>query len=189
MNASRILIFVFVIGAAIAIGWYIDRPSPLSRTAPLEVPDNVDYYLTLFNYQSLDQLGQLHYQLKSPYLEHFRREDISQIQQPDLNVYQDEQHWHASSESGLLRHETEVLEMNNQVTLTQKTGTDLTRLTSDQIIFISEKDVIDIPVPLNLESADFKLDAGNARLDMKSGNHQFERVKAIYQRTARQVSG
>lgn len=189
MNAARILIFIVVIGIAITIGWYVDKPTPLSRTAPLEVPDNVDYYLTQFNYQSLDQLGELHYQLKSPYLEHFRREDISQIQQPDLNVYRDKNHWHASSEYGLLRHKSEVLEMNNKVTLKQMAGSDLTRLTSERMIFISGQNMIKIPTPLNLNSGDLELAADNAELDMKSGNHQFQRVKAVYQRSVQQVSG
>lgn len=189
MSATRLLIFIAVVGAAITIGWYVDRPTPLSRTAPLEVPDNVDYYLTQFSYQSLNQQGQLHYQLESPYLEHFRREDVSQIQQPDLNVYRDDIRWYASSESGLLRHESEVLEMNDNVTLKQVTGSELTLLTSEQMIFISQQNLIKIPTSLNLDSGDLKLVAGNAKLDMKSGNHQFERVKAVYHRNAQQVSG
>ena len=81
-----VVIFIAVVGA-IAAGWIYQSKSKTTTQRPeLEIPTDIDYFLAELKYRIFNQAGSLDYQLRSPYLEHFARDDISRVKQPVVDV-------------------------------------------------------------------------------------------------------
>ena len=94
MKSFYVAAVIVVIFAAISVGWVYQSRSKLATVSPeLEIPTDIDYFLAELKYQIIDKSGSLDYQLDSPYLEHFPRDDISLIQQPIINVYRETGDW------------------------------------------------------------------------------------------------
>ena len=74
-----IMVLITVLGA-IAVGWvYESRSNNNLARAELEIPTDIDFFLSQLNYRVFNSSGDLDYQLQSPYLEHFIKNDISRI--------------------------------------------------------------------------------------------------------------
>ncbi len=180
MKPWQLLTAIIAIAGAVSLGWFFEpRPGLLTR-APLQVPDNIDYYLANFSYTALDEDGSPRFELKSPYLEHYIREDVSQIQQPFI-VYQAEPHqWRASAKQGSLSHPQELLELQRQVDL-QRTGEQPPlQLTTEVMILETRSDQIELPEALTITTDNMLLQAGNGSLDMHRNYFQFNQVRTTY---------
>ncbi len=82
-----VVVFIAVVGA-VAVGWVYESKSKTTTQRPeLEIPTDIDYFLTELNYRIFNRAGSLDYQLQSPYLEHFIRDDVSRVKQPVVEVY------------------------------------------------------------------------------------------------------
>ena len=177
-----VLITAGVAIAAIA-GWLFDfkrdaRPQPL-----LQAPDNIDYYMKQVNYRAFNTDGLIQYHLRTPYLEHFIREDSSHLQTPDLDYFADSERWHARSESAILVHPDETLTFNDEVNLRRIEGAGPVQLRSQIMILRSREEQMEIPVDMTMQQPGLTLQAAAAILDMKQKRHRFTRVKAVYQDT------
>ena len=181
MKFRFLFIFMLSLVAAIISGWFFDRQSLPVVQNPLQIPDNIDYYLAGIKLKTYNEQGEPHYQLNSPYLEHFVREDISMIQQPDIRYFDQQADWQMSSRQGKLIHQDETLELNQDASLQRQRPQQWLLVKSEQMIFHPNQETIHLPQPLTLHSNELELKADSARLDIKNNHHLFQRVSAIYQ--------
>lgn len=181
MKASHILIILLVLIAALTAGWFIESRPTLSIKAPLQVPDNIDYYLAEVSLRSYDDSGAPRYQLQSPYLEHYIREDLSRIDQPDIHYFAKNNQWQITADKGSLLHQNQVFSLSQQARLQRIDPLNPMLLTSDLMIFTPDTEQVEIPQALRIETNDLKLLADSATMDIKNNRHEFHRVKATYQ--------
>ncbi len=179
-------IFILVIGVAIAvsIGWFFDTRPVISKTSELKVPDNIDYYLSGVHFKAFDQDGNPQYILQSPYLEHFIREDRSDINQPAIQYYSDDQRWHILARQGSLHHPTEIFQLSHQVEMQRLDEIDPIQLEAELMEFNPKQDLVNIPQSLTLKTDELQLQAESAIFDLQNKRHQLNRVQASYQRGA-----
>jgi LPS export ABC transporter protein LptC len=189
MRFYYFLLIVAGIAIALTVGWFIDkRPSPVSENE-LQVPDNIDYYLEALTYRSYDSDGNLQYLLSSPRLEHFIREDRSVITHPDINYFETPAEWHIKAQQGSLQHADERLTLQNDVVVKRMNSQEPLTLYSNYMQLDPRNDLANFPQPIEVKSPGLHLQAQSAMLNMKSNQHQFHRVNAIYRREAPHVSG
>ena len=180
MKPWHLIVAVIAIVGALSLGWFFDpRPSLIPRSL-LQVPDNIDYYLADFRYQAMDEDGKPHFELQSPYLEHYIREDISQIRQPFIIYRTDPFQWQVSALQGSLAHQQELLRLEQQVDLQRISGQQPLRLNTEVMILETANDLVEMPEALTLTTDNLWLQADNASLYMNKNYYQFNRVKATY---------
>lgn len=180
MKSSYLLITIMFISAALGIGWFFDNRLPKIAINTLEVPDNIDYYLSNLKYRSMNQQGSLHYQLKTPYLEHYIQQDTSHLQQPNLQFYGDNSTWFIQAETGRLQHKEEQFTLLKQVELKRDSPQQPMLLTTDLMVLQARDNLIQIPQSMTLIASNLKLQAKSAVLDMNKNSYQFEQVNATF---------
>lgn len=124
MKLSTVLL-VFIAGiAAIAVGWiYQSKTEPDEATAELDIPIDIDYYLSGVRYRVMSSEGLLDYELRTPYLEHYIQGDISRITAPKMDIYRNNRHWRASAQMAELQHGNNILTMIDNVSF-ERSGED-----------------------------------------------------------------
>jgi LPS export ABC transporter protein LptC len=181
MTTRFALVIISGIAIAAIVGWLFDfKKAPLPQQL-LQAPDNIDYYMKQVNYRAFDSRGLLQYHLRTPYLEHFIREDASHLQTPDLEYFADKEQWHARSNTAVLVHADEVLTFRQNVDLRRVQGAQPLELQSEVLILRSREEQMEIPVAMTLKQPGLHLQAQDALLDMKLKRHRFNGVKAVYQ--------
>lgn len=182
IHGSYLLAIIALIAVASAVGWFYDRRAPVTAiTSSLEVPDNVDYYLSQVKLRSMNRRGTLHYQLLSPYLEHYIREDISHIEQPEIQFNGMQSGWSIQSKTGTLQHKDERFELQQQVVMLQNNSDDPLKMNTELMILKPRSNLVEIPKFVTVVSSRIDLKAANALLDIDRNYHRFNRVKAIHQ--------
>ncbi len=183
MKLRFLLMFIVTLIGAIIAGWFFDRQHLSIVQNPLQIPDNIDYYLSGVKLKTFNQQGTPGYQLNSPYLEHFVREDISIIQQPDIRYFSDSADWLMAAEQGKLIHREDIIELQQKASIKRNQINSSMHLTSEQMIFNPDQETVELPVALRMQKDQLDLKAQSALLDMKHEHHVFQRVNAIYQTT------
>ena len=180
---SRILIFVLVLGiVAIAIGWvYESRLAPREETAELQIPDNIDYFLTNLNYRAVNESGELDYEFSSPRLEHHTLDDISLIETPLLNIYRAADQWQVNAQRGELQPRENLLWLHQQVVM-QKFGADPFELQAESIRFEPDKDLVSSETSVLMRSKQARIEAEAAVFDLAAGIYRLNKTRAVYYR-------
>lgn len=181
MKTGYILLGLAGIVSALGIGWFFDSQKVISRQNLLKVPDNIDYYLAGVNYHAYNDQGLTRFQLRSPYLEHFIREDTSALTRPMIDYYTDSGQWQLSAKTGRLQHKTEIFQLQQEASVRSLNSTDPFVINSELMVFKSETERLEIPQALQIDSEQLKLNAASAVLDLKNNLHEFVRVKATYE--------
>jgi LPS export ABC transporter protein LptC len=180
MRSGLIILILLAALIAIASGWFIDTKNVISTKPELQVPDNIDYYLAGVDYRAFAQSGQPRYQLKTPYMEHFIREDASHMQSPDLSYHSDNSHWQLNAGEGIMRHATETFELTHQARIERRNGHTPFTLTTEAVVFQAQKETLVLPHPIQLQTGTMTLQAEKATLDIGNNRHFFTAVKAIH---------
>lgn len=189
MKTRLLLLTLLGIAAALFSGWFIDNQKVVTATNPLQVPDNIDYYLAGVNYRAFNESGSPHMQLQTPYLEHYIREDISQLETPELQYFTDSGEWRLSAQQGSLQHASDVFELIDEARLRRVEPADALLLTTQKLIFRSRQEQLEVPQALQITTDGLQLQAANALMDMRNKRHEFFRVKAIYRSRSNHVPG
>lgn len=182
MKFNGQILLVIVAGLmAIIVGWFYQERMQQrdSSTAELEIPDNIDYYFTDMTYRVVRDSGETDYVFESPRLEHRVRGDTSHIQQPAVTIYRDNAIWTLNAETGKLKHATEVLKLQQQVTM-QKQGQQSLRLESEQAVFESKAEIVTFPSTVLITSDDARISATSATLDVKNNVYRFNQARTVY---------
>lgn len=180
MKLRLLLLTLVGIGLALFYGWFVDSRREQTTVSPLQVPDNIDYYLAEVDYLALSRDGTPHLHLQTPYLEHFIREDISQLTTPRLRYHAGPVEWRLQARQGTLIHGSETFEMIDEAKLERvDTGNPL-QLSSDKLVFHSSEELLVAPGRVRITARGVVLNAANAAFDLANQRHRFDDVKATY---------
>jgi LPS export ABC transporter protein LptC len=102
--------------AAVTIGWFYEPKITVSRS-DLEIPTNIDYFLAELQYKSMNEQGNLDFEMQSPYLEHLIASNISLIDQPTIQIYRNLNDWQIESLTGKLFHQQNSLQLAKNVVM------------------------------------------------------------------------
>jgi len=181
MKASYLLSITLLVSAALGLGWFFENRIPQLETNSLQVPDNIDYYLSNINYRSMNQQGSVHYRFQSSYLEHYIREDISHIDQPSIQFNGEKSHWLIQAKNGKIQHKQEIFELHQQVELRNQSSRDPMLVNTQLMIMKPQNNLIEIPQSMTVITDNLNMQATSAVLDIDQNNHKFTGVKATYQ--------
>ena len=190
MKLRLLLLTLLGIAVALFAGWFLDEPPAPEVVDQLRVPDNIDYYLADVDYRAFNESGTVRYQLQTPYLEHYIREDISHLRVPRLHYHDDDgSQWRLGADEGSLLHASEQFELRQQALLERQHGDRPMQLASQVFRFDSQAEQLEVPQDLTLTSPGLQLNAANALLDIGNQRYRFHRVRAVYQRTGDNAAG
>ncbi len=138
MKLSSIILVVAAGVIAIAVGWiYQSQNKSTDTRAKLEIPVDIDYYLSKVKYRVMAKSGDLDYELRSPYLQHFKREDISRMDKPEINIYRNGQQWQVEANTAEMKHKINTLELIENVRLKNMKS----RINADRALFDLNKNI------------------------------------------------
>ena len=176
---TSVMVLIAVLGA-IAVGWiYESRSKDILVGLELEIPTDIDFFLSGMNYRVFDKSGNLDYQLHSPYLEHFIKDDISRIEQPMIRVYRESGDWQVKASRGNILHRQEWLQLDSNVVM-QKLGGDSIQFRSESMLFKPELDLVVSEVNVIIESDRAKISGDEAVFDLRNEIYSLKNTRAIY---------
>jgi LPS export ABC transporter protein LptC len=174
-----ILIFIAVLGA-IAVGWVYESRSKDTLVQPeLEIPTDIDFFLSSMDYRAFNKSGNLDYQLQSPYLEHFIKDDISRIETPLIHVYRDSGDWQIKAARGNILHRQEWLQLDKNVVM-QRLGANAMQVRSESMLFKPDQDLIASQGRVTIESSSAKISGDNAVFDLRNNVYSLKNTRGIY---------
>ncbi len=178
---TRIVIFLLVLGfGAVAVGWvYESRLRQQVETRELVIPDNIDYFLTNFNYRAMNTEGRLDYSLDSPRLEHYPLGDISRIETPSLQIFRDAEPWQVDALHGEIEHRANLLRLRNRVVL-QRTGPAALRMLTEHLLFEPERDLVTSETEVLMLGQGSRIEADSAVFDLAGRVYRFGKTRATY---------
>jgi LPS export ABC transporter protein LptC len=176
-----IIVVVLIAGLiAIAAGWiYQSRSTSLAIRPALDIPSDIDYFMTDFTYRVIDETGNLDYQFQSRYLEHYTQDDISRIEAPVVLVYETNDDWRAEAVIGEMRHRSNTMQLSDNVVM-QKMGGDPMLVRSESIIFEPDRDLFVADQGLVIESSNALIAADEAVFDLHNQVYKLKNTKAVY---------
>ena len=165
---------------AIAAGWIYQSLSTSLVTRPaLDIPSDIDYFMTDFTYRVIDKTGNLDYQFQSRYLEHYTEDDVSRIEAPVLLVYETNDHWRVEAVIGELYHRSNTMQLSDNVVM-QKMGSDPMLVRSENILFEPDRDLFVADQGLVIESPNALIAADEAVFDLHNQVYKLKNTKAVY---------
>lgn len=177
----RILLSVLALGlAAIAAGWiYESRQKSVDADSEIEIPDNIDYYLTGMTLRAMNDDGRLDYSFSSPRLEHRPRNDTSYLETPSLQIFRNDEQWQVDSQQGRFQHEQNIMLLNRRVVM-ERAGPDALRLTTQSVRFEPDQDRVTVDSPLTVVSGGTRIEAQSAVFDLDRQIYSMQKTSAIY---------
>lgn len=177
----RPLVFILVLGVlAIAVGWiYESRLRAPAQPARLDIPDNIDYFLTNLHYRAVDDLGRLDYEFESRRLEHRPLNDTSLIDQPALRIFRDTERWRISAQQGELQHAEKLMWLRRQV-VAHKSGGVPFELRTESMRFDPVRDLVQSDSGVLLSSPRSRIEADSAVFDLAARIYRLGRTRALY---------
>ena len=136
------IVFLLIAGViAIASGWIYQSQTTSGLAKPeLEIPVDIDYYLSQVTYKVMNDDGNLDYRLSTPYLEHYKHEDVSRLETPIIDLYRNNEHWRVQATAAELRHEENTLSLINNVAM-DKAGEKPVSIKADKAVFDMDNNI------------------------------------------------
>jgi LPS export ABC transporter protein LptC len=131
------------------------------------------------NYRVFNSSGGLDYQLQSPYLEHFIKNDISRIEKPVIQVFREGGDWQVEALNGTIFHQQEWVQLDNNVVMEQM-GAESIRVRSDSILFKPGQDLVSTKTTVIIESNGARITGDQAIFDLRNEVYSLNNTRAIY---------
>ena len=180
MRPLTLIMLIIAVLGAVAVGWVYEASSKDTLVRPeLEIPTDIDFFLSQMNFRVFDNTGSLNYQLQSAYLEHFIKDDISHIEQPVIRVYRESGDWQVEALSGNILHQLEWLQLEKNVLL-QKLGANPLRIRSENLVFKPDEDLLIIDSRVVIESDSAKISGDNAVFNLGNESYSLKNTRATY---------
>ena len=177
----RLLVLVIILGiCAIALGWvYESRLRPEDEKTDLNIPSNIDYFLTNLHYRAMNIEGTLDYEFNSPRLEHYPGADVSNIEQPSVQIYRETDHWLVDALDGELLHGENILRLRNQVVI-QKRGDNPFQMYTESIRFEPDRDLVSSEAKVLIRNKQGQIEAEQAVFDLAGQIYRFSKTHSIF---------
>lgn len=180
MKISSVFLLISAVAIAVAAGWIYQSQSKVSEIrAEIEIPVDIDYYLSTANFRIMNEEGILDYQLRTPYLQHFKGDDISKIDMPEIDIYRKNQHWQVVAQTAEMLHKLNTLKLIDDV-LMERQGDDPIRFSAEIMHFESDLDLITSERRVRLVSKNSTIDADKAVFDLDKNIYRFSKTRAVY---------
>ena len=180
MKLSSLFLLISAVVIAIAAGWIYQSQSKMTESrAEIEIPVDIDYYLSKVNYRVMNEEGLLDYHLKTPYLQHYRGDDISKIDTPEIDIYRKNDHWQLNAKIAEMRHKQKTLLLIDDVVM-EKQGDDAMVFSAEIMRFESNLDLVTSERNVRLISKNTQIDADKAVFDLDKNIYQFTNTRAVY---------
>jgi LPS export ABC transporter protein LptC len=180
MKAPVIALIAVATIAAIAMGWFYEPKTTVNRPN-LEIPTDIDYFLSELQYKSMNNLGNLDFEMQSPYLEHLTVANISLIDKPTMQIYRDADDWQIESLTGKLLHEQNSLQLEGNVVM-RREGNNPLQVRSKVMLFQPDLDLISASKTIQIKSDTAIIHGHDAIFDLKNKVYSLTNTKAIYYR-------
>jgi len=180
MKTSRLYLLIPAMVIAIAAGWiYQSKVGVKEPRTKLEIPVDIDYYLAEAKFRVMNQEGQLDYQMKTPYLQHIRGDDISEIDTPEIDIYRKNEHWQVTAQSARMMHKMNTLTLIDDV-LMAKQGDKPMLFSAEIMHFESDLDLVTSERKVRMVSDKSSINADHAVFDLDKNIYRFTNTQAIY---------
>jgi|TARA_B110000971_G_scaffold201193_1_gene219856 lipopolysaccharide export system protein LptC len=164
--------------AAVTIGWFYEPKITVSRS-DLEIPTNIDYFLAELQYKSMNEQGNLDFEMQSPYLEHLIASNISLIDQPTIQIYRNLNDWQIESLTGKLFHQQNSLQLAKNVVM-HRMGKNPLHVRTEVILFQPDLGLISTSEAIEIKSDTAVIHGSAATFDLKNRVYSLKNTKAIY---------
>lgn len=178
MKAPVFAVIAVATIAAIAMGWFYEPKTTVSRPE-LEIPTDIDYFLSELQYKSMNDQGNLDFEMQSPYLEHLTVTNISLIDEPTMQIYRDANDWQIESLTGQLFHEQNSLQLEKNVVM-QREGSNPLQVRSEVMLFQPDLDLISASKTVQIKSDTAIIHGSEAIFDLKNKVYKLKNTRAIY---------
>ena len=177
----RLLVLVIMLGiTAIVFGWvYESRLRPQDEKAELNIPDNIDYFLTNLHYREMNTEGTVDFEFNSPRLEHYPSTDVSDIEVPSVQIYRDADHWSVDALNGEFLHRDNLLRLRNQVVI-QKLGDNPLQMYTEGIRFELDLDLVSSEAKVLMLGKQTRIEAEQAVFDLAEKVYRFNNTRTVY---------
>ncbi|MCP4433160.1 MAG: LPS export ABC transporter periplasmic protein LptC [Gammaproteobacteria bacterium] len=180
MKLTTIILVLLSGIVAIAVGWvYQSRIQHTESRAELEIPLDIDYYLSGVTYRVMSKTGNLDYDLKSPYLVHYKHEDLSRIETPLMNIYRKDQHWHIQARVAELLHQSDTFNLIDNVIFERKGKNPITMNTA-LLSFDIDNDIVTGQNGVQVISDNARIDADSAIFNLDKNIYSMSKTIAVY---------
>lgn len=182
---TRILAIAVLLALAWATWWLQRTVDPVTPVAAYKQRHDPDYIMENFTSTVLDEHGALKYRLRAERLAHFPDNDSTEIEQPVILIYRDDQQvWNIASERGIAR------EGGKEVLLAG--AVDIRRLESSRegplqvytrdLTIVPDRDIGETDQPVTITNDQGKTRAVGMRIHIKEERLELlSRVKSIYE--------
>lgn len=147
------------------------------------IPQNIDTYMVDAQIRNFDESGQLSHQIDTPYIEHWQKEDVSQLQQPEVEWFQTNASAWSTAQRGTLEHQSNELLLQGEVYLLQSryNGNPMT-MASDWMRMNLDSETAESPATL-VQSFDWITHAASMQAELKPGRYFLTQICTYYDRS------
>jgi len=158
------------------------RWTPVPEQLRIEViPENIDTYLQQASIESYDEQGQLSYRIVSPLIEHWQHQDVSTLQTPEVEWYQERGSAWVEAQTGTLQHEHDELLLEGDVYVLQsRADADPMTLETDWMR-MHLKDESAYAEQTLAQSAQWQTHASRLKARFDRGHYELEQVRSYYE--------
>ncbi len=180
MNKSTLyILFAIVAVSTVMVLW--DSPQTILGEQDIAEGGSAIPFIVVHNANTIhyDESGEINYQFTAERLEHYREEDVNgqenpdgrytQITTPYITMYIDDQPWYVRSKEGKILHQSDVLELSNEVLITHTDDKGLvTQLSTNTLNINPVKKFAQTAEPVKIHSAYGDMNAVGMEADFKS---------------------
>jgi LPS export ABC transporter protein LptC len=178
IKAPVVAVIAVATVAAIAIGWLYEPKITISRP-DLEIPTNIDYFLSGVQYKSMNDQGNLDFMMQSPYLEHLTVANISLIDKPTVQIYRNAGDWRVKSLSGKLNHDDNSLQLKKNVVM-RREGINPLQVQSEVLLFQPDLSLVSTSKAIRIQSDNAIIYGSEAIFDLKNQVYSLKNTKSTY---------
>jgi len=180
MKLSSLFLLIFAVVGGIAAGWvYQSQVKVSDARAEVEIPVDIDYYLSKVSYRVMNEAGVLDYHLRTPYLQHFRGDDISKIDMPEIDIFRSRDHWQVVAQTAEMHHKINILRFIDDVIM-EKQGEEAVSLSAELMQFETDLDLVTSERQVRMLSKNAQINADKAVLDLDKNIYRFTNTRGIY---------
>jgi lipopolysaccharide export system protein LptC len=180
MKTPIAVVIIIATLVAIATGWVYESKTTVTRP-DLEIPSDIDYFLSEVKYQSMNDQGLLDFEMQSPYLEHLKVSNISLIEKPTMQIYREANNWQVESLTGKLFHEQNSLQLSQNVVM-QRGGDNPMLIRAEEMLFQPNLNLVSADKDIDIELTNAIIHGSEAVFDLKNKVYSLKNTRAIYYR-------
>ncbi|MBT8049266.1 MAG: LPS export ABC transporter periplasmic protein LptC [Xanthomonadales bacterium] len=176
---------IILLALLAVLSWIVSRESEVEVTAPVsELDIRLNFALSDFDGRMLDDAGAVNLQIRAPMLRSDAQSGLSTVEQPELQIRQQQEQWYITAESAIITADREHVSLVGDVYLTRR------NTETGELLEISTKDVMLNVTPrtassdaeVNIRHFNNRLDAVGMQLDMISNSFELKNdVRGYYE--------